>query len=457
MEKDELWQSALAEIELSLSKANFVTWFRNTSISSKKDGVVLISTPNAFIKEWLESKYCLLILKTLRGKSGDIKEIKFSIKPQAGEQEKKSSKKKEQAATVFIDHQINLSETIIPDKETNLNPKYTFDSFIVGSSNQLAHATAISVSKNLGTTYNPLFIYGGVGLGKTHLLQAIGNEILKENPNHKVRYMASEKFLGELINSIRNKTIDKFKEEYKKISLLIVDDIQFIAGKEKTQEEFFHIFNELYANNNQIVLSSDRPPKAITTLEERLRSRFEGGMIADITAPDYETRMAILKAKLIEKNLGELGDDVLGFIATTFTKNIRELEGALNRVVMTSKVVGFAPTLDKVKSILATTSTANNAKTSYKTIIKIVSDFYDIKEEELINQSRKREIVLPRQICMYLMREEMKSSYPFIGEKFGGRDHTTVMHACDKIGREIQNNENMVEELNIIKNRIYES
>lgn len=457
MDKDELWQSALAEIELSLSKANFVTWFKNTSITSKKDGVVLISTPNTFIKEWLESKYCLLILKTLREKSGDIKEIKFSIKPRAGEQEKKLSKKKEQAAAVFADHQINLNETIIPDKETNLNPKYTFESFIVGSSNQLAHATAISVSKNLGTTYNPLFIYGGVGLGKTHLLQAIGNEILKENPKHRVRYMASEKFLGELINSIRNKTIDKFKEEYKKINLLIVDDIQFIAGKEKTQEEFFHIFNELYANNNQIVLSSDRPPKAITTLEERLKSRFEGGMIADITAPDYETRMAILKAKLIEKKLGELGDDVLGFIATTFTKNIRELEGALNRVVMTSKVVGFAPTLDKVKSILATTSSTNNTKTTYKAIIKAVSDFYDIKEEELINQSRKREIVLPRQICMYLMREELKSSYPFIGEKFGGRDHTTVMHAYNKIGKELQNNENMVEELNIIKNRIYET
>ena len=457
IDKDELWQSALAEIEFSLSKANFVTWFRNTSIASKKDGVVLISTPNAFIKEWLESKYCMLILKTLRGKSGDIKEVKFAIKPQAGDQEKRISKKKEQISTVFIDHQINLSETVMPDKETNLNSKYTFDSFIVGSSNQLAHATAISVSKNLGTTYNPLFIYGGVGLGKTHLLQAIGNEILKENPKHKVRYMSSEKFLGELINSIRNKTIDKFKEEYKKINLLIVDDIQFIAGKEKTQEEFFHIFNEIYANNNQIVLSSDRPPKAITTLEERLRSRFEGGMIADISAPDYETRMAILKAKLIEKNLGELGDDVLGYIASTVTKNIRELEGALNRVVMTCKVVGFTPTLDKVKSILATTNTNNSSKTSYKSIIKVVSEFYDIKEEDLINQSRKRQIVLPRQICMYLMREEMKSSYPFIGEKFGGRDHTTVMHACDKINNEIQKNENMVEELNIIKNRIYES
>ena len=457
IDKDELWQSALAEIEFSLSKANFITWFRNTSIASKKDGVVLISTPNAFIKEWLESKYCMLILKTLRGKSGDIKEVKFAIKPQAGDQEKRSSKKKEQISTAFIDHQINLNETLIPDKETNLNPKYTFDSFIVGSSNQLAHATAVSVSKNLGTTYNPLFIYGGVGLGKTHLLQAIGNEILKENPKHKVRYMSSEKFLGELINSIRNKTIDKFKEEYKKINLLIVDDIQFIAGKEKTQEEFFHIFNEIYANNNQIVLSSDRPPKAITTLEERLRSRFEGGMIADISAPDYETRMAILKAKLIEKKLGELGDDVLGYIATTVTKNIRELEGSLIRFVMTCKVVGFTPTLDKVKSILATTNTNNSSKTSYKSIVKAVSEFYDIKEEDLINQSRKREIVLPRQICMYLMREEMKSSYPFIGDKFGGRDHTTVMHACEKIGNEIQKNENMVEELNIIKNRIYES
>lgn len=457
MEKDELWQAALAEIELSLSKANFITWFRNTSIISKRDGVVLISTPNTFIKEWLESKYCLLILKTLRGKSGDIKEVKFTIKQSPSEQEKKISKKKEHTSVILADHQINLSETIIPDKETNLNPKYTFDSFIVGSSNQLAHAAAISVSKNLGTTYNPLFIYGGVGLGKTHLLQAIGNEILKENPKYKIRYMASERFLGELINSIRNKTIDKFKEEYKKINLLIVDDIQFIAGKEKTQEEFFHIFNELYANNNQIVLSSDRPPKAITTLEERLRSRFEGGMIADITAPDYETRMAILKAKMVEKNLGDLNDDVLGFISTTFTKNIRELEGALNRVVMTSKVVGFAPTLDKVKSILSTTSSSNNTKTSYKAIIKAVSDFYDIKEEDLINQSRKREIVLPRQICMYLMREELKSSYPFIGEKFGGRDHTTVMHAYEKIGKEIQNNENLLEEINLIKNRISES
>lgn len=457
MDKDELWQSALAEIELSLSKPNFITWFRNTSIASKKEGVVLVSTPSAFIKEWLEDKYNLLILKTLRGLSNDIKEVRFAIKPQTLAEEKKNAKKKDILPPILLDHQLNLADSGITDKETNLNPKYTFETFIVGSSNQLAHATAIAVSKNVGTTYNPLFIYGGVGLGKTHLLQAIGNEIIKSNPKNKVRYMSSEKFLGDLINSIRNKTIDRFKEEYKKINLLIVDDIQFIAGKEKTQEEFFHIFNELYANNNQIVLSSDRPPKAITTLEERLRSRFEGGMIADITPPDYETRMAILKTKLTEKNLGEMGDDVLGFIANTVTKNIRELEGALNRVAMSCKVANITPTLDKVKSILATTNANNNIKTTPKVIIKVVSEFYDIKEEDLINQSRKREIVLPRQICMFLMREELKNSYPFIGDKFGGRDHTTVMHACDKINKEIQSNENLVEELNIIKNRIYES
>ncbi|MEK7209598.1 MAG: chromosomal replication initiator protein DnaA [Patescibacteria group bacterium] len=457
MDKDELWQSALAEIELSLSKPNFVTWFRNTSLASKKDGVAFVSTPSTFIKEWLEDKYNLLILKTLRGISNDIKDVKFVIKPITAAEESRTTKKKEVLSPILLtDHQLNLSESGTPDKETNLNSKYTLDSFIVGSSNQLANAAAVSVSKNMGTAYNPLFIYGGVGLGKTHLLQAIGNEVIKTNPKNKVRYMSSEKFLGDLINSIRNRTVEKFKEEYKKINLLIVDDIQFIAGKEKTQEEFFHIFNELYANNNQIVLSSDRPPKAIPTLEERLRSRFEGGMIADITPPDYETRVAILKAKITEKKLSELSDEILGFIASAVTKNIRELEGALNRVVMSCQVANIAPTLDKVKSILATTNTTNN-KTSPKTIIKVVSEFYDIKEEDLINQSRKREIVFPRQICMYLMREELKNSYPFIGEKFGGRDHTTVMHACNKISKEMQINENLIDEISIIKGRIYES
>lgn len=459
MDKDELWQSALAEIELSLSKANFVTWFRNTSIISKKDGTVLLSTPNAFNKEWLETKYNLLILKILRNMAPDTKEIRFIIKTQAAEAEKHLglNRKREHTLSFASDIQLNLSETVMPDKETNLNSRYTFEAFVVGSANQLAHAAAVAVSKNPGTIYNPLFIYGGVGLGKTHLLQSIGNEVLKNNPKSKIKYLSTEKFSGDLITSIKNKTVDKFKEEYKKINLLILDDVQFLSGKEKTQEELFHIFNELYGKNNQIVLSSDRPPKAIATLEDRLRSRFEGGMIADITPPDYETRIAILKTKLVEKELGELNDDVLAYIANTVTKNIRELEGALNRVVMACRVEGIIPNLEKTKIILASTNHNNTIKTTPKAIIKAVADFYDLKEEDLMTQSRKREIVLPRQICMYLMREELKNSYPFIGEKFGGRDHTTVMHACDKINREIQSNETMIEELNIIKNRIYQS
>ena len=459
MDTNELWQAALAEIELTLSKANFVTWFRNTFIASKKDGLVLISTPSAFNKEWLESKYNLLILKTLRSLAGDVKEVRFAVKPQA-ESERKTAvvRKKDLEFPALLDHQLNLTDMFIPDKETNLNPKYTFDSFVVGSSNELAHAAAVAVSKKLGAAYNPLFIYGGVGLGKTHLLQAIGNAAVKEDSKTKVRYVSSEKFLGELINAIRGKTADKFKEEYKKINLLIVDDIQFLAGKEKTQEEFFHIFNELHQKNNQVVLSSDRPPKAINTLEERLRSRFEGGMIADIIPPDYETRLAILKTKAAEKGLGEIGEDVLSFVANNITKNIRELEGALNRIMMLGKVASLPPSLDKVKAALVNINHSNAAtKTTPKAIIKAVSDFYDIKEEELINQSRKREIVLPRQICMYLMREELKSSYPFIGERFGGRDHTTVMHACEKINRVLQSDDGLNEEINIIKNRVYES
>lgn len=457
MDKDELWQSTLAEIELSLSKANFVTWFRNTSIISRKDGVVLLCAPNAFNKEWLETKYNLLILKILRNLAPDTKEVRFIIKTQAAEMEKRINKKRENQTTFIPDIQLNLAEVVIPDKETNLNSKYTFESFVVGSANQLAHATAVAVSKNPGAIYNPLFIYGGVGLGKTHLLQSIGNEVLKNNDKSKIKYLSTEKFSGDLITSIKNKTVDKFKEEYKKINLLILDDVQFLSGKEKTQEELFHIFNELYGKNNQIVLSSDRPPKAIATLEDRLRSRFEGGMIADITPPDYETRMAILKTKIIEKNLGDLNEDVLAYIANTVTKNIRELEGALNRVVMACKVEGVAANLDKTKTILASTNQNNNIKTTPKIIIKTVADFYDIKEEDLMNQSRKRQIVLPRQICMYLMRLELKNSYPFIGERFGGRDHTTVMHACEKINREIQSDENLIEEINIIKNRIYQS
>lgn len=452
MYKDQLWQSALAEIEISISKANFLTWFRSTSLVSRKDGLAVVAVPNTFTKEWLENKYNRLVLRSLRNVANDVKEIRFIIRSQTPEPEQKILKKKE-AETVVLESQFNFNE-IDADKETNLNPRYTFDSFVVGPSNELVHAAAHSISKNLGTVYNPLFIYGGVGLGKTHLLQAVGNSVVGSDPDKKVKYVTSEHFTREVVMGIKNNEMEKLKDTYRKIDLLLIDDIQFISGKEKTQEEFFHTFNALYEKNKQIVLSSDRPPKAILTLEERLRSRFEGGMIADIIPPDYETRLAILKTKAAEKKY-VIDEEVLALIAKSITKNIRELEGALNQIIATARLTGANPPLEKIELILNSNKQQIKNKLTTKTILKTVSDFYDIKEETLINQSRKREIVRPRQICMYLIRKELKSSYPFIGESFGGRDHTTVMHACSKIDKELQNNEDLVEELNLIKSRFY--
>ncbi|MBU1137317.1 chromosomal replication initiator protein DnaA, partial [Patescibacteria group bacterium] len=308
MDIKDLWQIVLGEVELNISKANFITWFKNTGIYSKKDGLVIIGTPNGFTKEWLENKYNKLIFKILRNNSPDIKDIKFIIS---------SDKIKplepiaaEQIPTLAGD-QLNFQELNF-NKETNLNPKYTFNNFIIGSFNELAQAAGRAVVKSPGTLYNPLFIYGGVGLGKTHLIQAIGNEIVKNNPLKKVKYISSERFTSELIDALSKKGMDSFKSKYHKIDTLIIDDIQFIAGKEKTQEEFFHTFNALYQKNKQIIITSDRLPKAISTLEERLRSRFEGGMIADISYPDLETRIAILQSKIKEKKIN-IPEDVLSY------------------------------------------------------------------------------------------------------------------------------------------------
>lgn len=450
MDKTELWETALAEIEVSISKANFLTWFKNTSVVSKEDGVVELAVPNAFTKEWLENKYNQLVLRSLRNAAGDVKEVRFCIDSRTNE---KVSSKKAAKRSIEDDTQINFGEVSV-DKETNLNPKYTFDSFIVGSSNELAHAAAESVSESLGSVYNPLFIYGGVGLGKTHLLQSIGNAALKNGGKKRVRYVTSEQFTSEIVGAIRNKGIEEVKKEYRWVDLLIIDDVQFLSGKDKTQEEFFHTFNALYEKNKQIVLSSDRPPSAIPTLEERLRSRFEGGMIADVGAPDYETRLAILKAKTSEKGI-ELDEKICEYIADTVTSNIRELEGALNRVVATSRLSGKSPSLDKVKTLLSSNKRRARSKLTPKTIIKTVSEFYDVREEQLMDKSRKREIVKPRQVCMYLIREELKNSYPFIGDRFGGRDHTTVMHAVKKINKNLETDEGLAEEISLIKGRLF--
>ena len=452
MGNKELWQSVLAQIQFNISKANFATWFQNTEIISDKDETIVVSVPNAFSKEWLNNKYNKLILKILRESDNKIKKVTYVIKPHAQKtQETKISSVNENEKLNI--EQLNFEELKI-DKETNLNPRYTFDNFVVGSFNELAHAAAWAVADAPGLTYNPLFIYGGGGLGKTHLLQAMGNKIIEKYKKKKVKYISSEKFVTGIVNAIRNHNIDAFKSSLSLIDVLILDDVQFLAGKNKTQEEFFHAFNTLYEKNKQIILSSDRPPNAIPELEERLRSRFEGGMMADVSFPDYETRLVILKTKLQEKRL-ELSEEILDYIANNVKKNIRELEGALNRLLIYYKINNSQPDIETAKKLLKSYVFSPFDVANYKKIVESVAKFYNLEEKNLFELTRKKEIVRPRQIAMFLLRKELKYSFPAIARKFGGKDHTTAIYACKKISQEFQDNNKLTEEINLIKQRIY--
>jgi len=445
MDNTSLWNSVLAEAELSLSSAQFVTWFKDTHIISNQNGTVVIGVPNGFAKEWLENKFNKIILNSLRNFQSDIKEIKCVINGNIKEKSasvtktidgvKNNSYFKTNSASVHF--QATYSGNTLLNPKNNLNPRYTFENFIVGENNELARAACYAVSQKPGMVYNPLFIYGGVGLGKTHLLQSIGNEVLRKNPEKVVKYISSEAFTTDLIDSIKNGTIDKFKEHYKKTDLLIIDDIQFISGKEKTQTEFFHIFNALYQINKQVVLSSDRPPKEISILEERLRSRFEGGMIADVSNPDMETRVAILKQKATEKNFS-IKKEHLRFLAENFNKNVRELEGALNKLIAYSQLNQRELSLNDIKEILLDLLQQNNSlNLTRQKIIKTVADFYEIQEKDLFNKNRKKKVAFCRQMAMFLIRYHLKLSFPEIGDFLGGRDHTTVMYACKKISSAI--------------------
>ncbi len=451
---EQLWQAVLGEVELSVSKANFTTWLKNTFIVSKDDNEVVVAVPNAFAKEWLENKYHKFILEALQNISGKIEKVSYVIKT-ASPDPKKFNKINSQKEGSRVDGVTPFSQSADNGFDGILNPNYIFENFVIGSNNELAHAACVAVSKNPGKVYNPLFIYGGVGLGKTHLLQSIGNEILKNDPRKKIKYASSEKFTNELVSAIKNRGTKAFKDVYREIDILIIDDIQFIAGKEKTQEEFFHTFNTLYENEKQIILSSDRPPNAIPALEERLRSRFEGGMIADVSAPDMETRLAILKVKMTEKNF-EVPDESLKYIASCFQKNVRELQGAMSKVAATCQFHGLEPNLDNTKKILADLVIRPLKKAiTPKDIISAISGFYDVSTQNIIKKGRKKEIVKPRQMAMYLMRTEIKSSYPNIGERLGGRDHTTVMHAVEKIKNDLENNKALEQEINLIKEKLY--
>lgn len=455
MTNEELWAQALSDIEVAVSRANFATWFKDTAILDNAEGSVTIAVPNGFAKEWLENKYHKFILKSLRLIAPDVRSIQYTIKTPAAIKNSLNAVKtkpiKDLSNAGFHaaqDEQLDFKEFQV-DPRTNLNPKYTFDSFIVGPFNELAYTAALSVIKNLGKTYNPLFIYGGVGLGKTHLLQAVGNSVLSDNPQRKVRYITSEKFSNELINSLQQNTIHSFKEKYRDYNLLIVDDIQFFAGKTKTQEEFFYTFNTLYEAGNQVVFSSDRSPKSIPDIEERLRSRFEAGVIIDISEPEYESRLAILKSKVKDRNI-DIPESSLEIIASMVQTNVRELEGALNVINIQSRYHNKTLSQEEIRSILNKNLRPKTSITPSQ-IIKIVADYYGISERTMFERTRKTDVVLPRQIAMYLIREDLQGSYPAIGEKFGGRDHTTAIHAYEKIKADLKRNTKLEEDIKVIR------
>ncbi len=453
---EELWQAVLAQIQFSVSRANFATWFRNTRIVSNQNGEILVSVSSSFSQEWLSNKYQTTILKILRELDRGIRLVAFVVETtnETAKRENVLNNNRTAAiATPLAETQQQFQELNVNQK-TNLNSKYAFESFVVGEFNELAHAASWAVAESPGTAYNPLFIYGGVGLGKTHLLQATGNKISASFPKLRIIYSSSERLVSRIVEAIKSQTIGELKNSLHKIDVLIVDDVQFLAGKDKTQEEFFHIFNALFQNQKQIILSSDRPPNAIPALEDRLRSRFEGGMIADISFPTIESRLAILKAKC-EQNDISLGSDILEYIAANIQKNIRDMEGALNRIAVLQKINKTTIDLVSAKKLLYDSLNAPKKSTNPKKIIQAVASFYDLNKEDLLLTTRRKEIVRPRQIAMYLLRQELQESFPSIGRRFRGKDHTTAIYAFEQVAKRIEEDPSLATEITLIKQRLY--
>jgi len=449
MDAKHIWRAALGELQVALSPANFETWLRHTSLVDVDDTRFRIAVPNGFAKDWLETRYRPLISQTLARIVGYSVQVEFLVREDAGQPTPAPAEAPAQ--------QVRVEPTRVGAEggSSSLNPRYAFGNFIVGSANRLAHAASLSVAERPGHAYNPLFLYGGVGLGKTHLMHAIGNAVMARFPRKKVVYATSEKFTNDFITSIQQGRIDDFRSRYRRIDVLLIDDIQFIADKERTQEEFFHTFNTIHDDGKQIVLSSDRPPKQITTLEERLRSRFEWGLIADLTAPDLETRIAILRAKAEESSV-PIGSEVVEFIARKVVSNIRELEGALNRVVAYASMGAMPITIELAQAVLS--NVLYNPKKRQVTpekIARAVSEYYGVAMDQLRGQKRDRAIVTPRQIAMFLMREETDVSLLRIGAELGGRDHSTVLHACDKITRESSVNDELRRDIAAVRELIY--
>ena len=444
MDAKQVWRAVLGELQVSLSPANFETWLKDTSLVEVDENRFRISAPNGFARDWLDNRYRTLISQTLARVVGGSVQVEFVVADAPGPVPAQAD-----------EETLPLPPVSAGGNTVNLNNRYTFSNFIVGSANRLAHAAALSVAERPGHAYNPLFLYGGVGLGKTHLMHAIGNAVAAKFPRKRILYATSEKFTNDFINSIREQKMEDFRNRYRRIDLLLIDDIQFIAERERTQEEFFHTFNTIHEAGKQIVLSSDRPPKAITTLEERLRSRFEWGLIADLTPPDLETRIAILRSKADEQ-LNLIPSEVIDFIARKVVSNVRELEGALNRVIAYASMSGM-PINNELASAVLSNVMYNPKKRSItpQRIVRAVADYYGVNLDQLRSSKRDRAIVVPRQIAMFLIREETDISLLRIGAELGGRDHSTVLHACDKIAREMNENDEMRREVSAVREMIY--
>jgi len=433
------WQAALGQLQMEMPKAAFDTWVRNTECISYEDGSFIVGAPNAYARDWLHSRLLSTVKRLLTGIMNRTIEVRFVVWQNPD------------LSVALHETKMQTEEKATLESNPSLNPRYSFNNYVVGASNRLAHAASLAVAEKPAQAYNPLFLYGGVGLGKTHLLHAIGN--LCHRNNLQVLYVSSEEFTNDLINAIRSHATQAFREKYRRIGVLLIDDIQFIAGKESTQEEFFHTFNTLHGQNNQIVISSDRPPKALVTLEERLCSRFQWGLTADIQPPDYETRLAILRAKA-DCLPCEFPDDILELVARRVQSNIRELEGGLTRLAAFVDLSGFPLTQQLVESALADLLPRRNDVHPQEIILQVAESF-GVSVEIMRGRSRSRQNVIPRQVAMYLLRAEGNLSLPQIGEALGGRDHTTVMYGCEKIADKLERDDQLRRQVMEIKERLY--
>ena len=457
-ELEKIWQKALGELEVVLSKANFTTWFKDTFILERKKGVFTIGVPTFFIEDWLSKKY-IKEIKTALQKQVDEEILDVNFRVATKKISTKDSAPEEKVIHRAVD---NLQQNKASEKTTekvkndSLNNYYVSSNFVVGTSNQLAHAAAKSVSEKPGRNYNPLFIYGDSGLGKTHLIQAIGHQAIEMNPKTKVLYVSCETFINDFIDSVQSGKARDFKNHYRNVDILLIDDIQFLGGKEQTQEEFFHTFNHLHQKNKQVVLTADRTPKEIKGLEKRLITRFEWGMVADIQIPDFETRRAILQSKCEEKKI-IISDEVINYIAENVESNIRELEGALTKVFAFCELTNEPPSLATVEKVLSEVVSKGHRKQviSSDKVLKVVEKFYNVSIEDISSKKRNREIIRPRQVSMYLLKNVVGLSYPEIGRELGGRDHTTIIYGCKEISKDLSSSNKIKDEIELLKQYIF--